>query len=210
MSTALFLDIENMGGVVVRKAVDTLIRKFSPTKKEIVYSTASKLPNAFKDIDGWSVYRCKPGKNAADVVIQSHIVDALENEDIEQIILITSDHGFAKVCRKVVAAGKKLLLVVRQLGRLSKGVLAHFASGVEIFEVGNMKAPTRQSSVFIRSRDGEIREVPFSNGMTVGAFITALKDVGAYRKRLTHWINEMFLKVEDGRVYIMTEAIFGA
>ncbi len=207
MSTVLFLDVENMGGHLVRQAVDSLIEKFSPTKKELVYSTAARLPAPFKDTTGWSVYRCKPGKNAADDVLKRHIQKALENVEVDRIILVTSDHGFSGVCKKIVAAGRKLLLVVRQFGRLSKSVLTHSSSLADIFEIGNMRQPKKWSSVFVKDSKDGLHEVFFQNGMTVGEFVNALKEAGAYRKRLTHWCRNMFLDVRDGRVFVMTERL---
>ena len=206
----LFLDVENMGDAKVKSTINKVIEEFAPTYKEIVYSTAASLPRSFKDTFGWHVFRCEPGPNAADKIIQAHIKKAIAN-GAERIILVTSDCGFADVCKKVIAAGKRLCLIVRKLGKLAKKVMSNIDTHnrLKVFDVNlrQLSATDNGASVFVKDLAGVIHEIPFENGMRVSAFVDILKNNGLYRKHLAKWSREFFLEVRSGHVFV-SKAVF--
>ena len=212
MSTYLFLDVENMGSKQVRKAVDAAVKKYSPDRKEMILSTTSNIPQAFKGLAGWIVRRCQPGKDAADHLIQSRMVNVAKESDVDRIILVTSDHGFVGACKKVLAAGKHLLLIVNKAKRLLRAMTCEIGANVSFINIaeGNRMHDACQQSVFVKDWDNQLVEIPFCNGMAIDDFCQVLRDMGLYRKHVCRWISEFFLVVKANRVFVDHDGILAS
>ena len=202
MKTVLFLDVENMGGKSIRTLVDGIIQEYNPSKKLMVYASKSSLSLHFrKNLNGWSVVKCKPGPDAADKIIQQHMAKAAKSKDVERVILITNDHGFAAACRNVIAAGKQLLLFVCNGLKLVRKIAANIAKQFSVLKVC---PPSRWEgdSVFLKLKDGTLREVPFENGMSLTKFCQRVIAMGIRRKHMVKWFQECMLTVKNHRVFV--------
>ena len=202
MKTILFLDVENMGGKNIRTFIDGIIKEYNPSKKLMVYARKSSLSLHFrKNLNGWNIVKCKPGPDAADKVIQQHMAKAAKSKDVERVILITNDHGFAAACRNVIAAGKQLLLFVCDGLKLVRKIAANITQQFSVLKI--CRPPQEEvSSVFLKMRDGTLREVPFENGMSLTKFCRQIIAMGLHRKHMVKWLNECMLTVKDHHVFV--------
>ena len=202
MKTILFLDVENMGGKKVRLLVDGIIREYAPSEKMMVYSKKTILSPYFReDLHDWKIVRCKPGRNAADKVIQQHMMEAAKANDIGRVILITSDHGFAAACRRILDSGKELLLFVKHGVKLVRKIATHVMQHFSVLKISD-SLPASDSSVFLKMQDGSLREVPFKEGMLLETFCKHLKSIGLHRKHMVRWMNTCMLTVRKNRVFV--------
>lgn len=209
MKTILFLDVENMGGKNIRRFVDGIIEQYAPCKTVMVYAKTANIAPCFrKNIARWSVCRCKPGPNAADHVIQSRMGQAAKDSDIGRVILMTSDHGFAAACQRIIKAGKELLLFVKQGLKLIRTIAANFKEHFSVLKI-NDSFTTDEPTVFLKLRNGTLREVPFENGMPLEKFCKRVKAMGIHRKHMVRWLNECMLTVKDNHVFV-NESCFWA
>ena len=202
MKTILFLDVENMGGKKARLLVDAIIREYAPSEKMMVYSKKTILSPYFREgFHDWRIVQCKPGRDAADKVIQHHMMEAAQSGDIGRVILITSDHGFASACRHVLNAGKELLLFVKHGIKLVRKIATHVMQHFSILKISD-SLPASGSSVFLKMQDGSLREVPFQEGMLLETFCKQVKALGLHRKHMIRWMRTCMLTVRKNRVFV--------
>lgn len=208
MRTVLYIDVENMGGRCVRHLVDGIIREYRPVDVVMVHAENARLPDDFarRRTRAWNVLKCKQGYNAADKIIQDDMRRVVNRKSVGRVVLVTSDHGFALACQQVVDAGKQLLLVVRQGTRLVKQVAARVHRPFSVLRVGRFCNTTDSPTVFVKTPDGELHEVPFTNGMPLRQFCCMLKLMGLYRRHVVRWLRTCMLVVRNGCVYVDEEA----
>lgn len=208
MRTVMYIDVENMGGRCVRHLVDAIINEYRPIDVIMVHAENARVSADFskRRTRAWTVHKCQQGQDAADKVIQDAMCLAARRPSVDRIVLVSSDHGFATACQQVVDAGKNLLLVVRQGTRLVKQVAARVHRPFSVLRVGRFCSTTSSSTVFLKTQDGELHEVPFTNGMLLEQFCRMLKAMGLHRRRIVHWLKTCMLVVRDGKVYVDEDA----
>ncbi len=210
---ALFLDVENMGNEMAKKAVDFVVESYSPQIKEMAIAEETPVPHRFRNLPDWKVRQCKQGRDAADRLLQSRMRACLRDDTIDGFILVTSDHGFADVCKEILAAGKKLVLIVNRAKRLLSKMWHSRGDNLRIISTdGSVSECVRpNSTVFVQNRAGELCEVPFYHGMKLSDFVAILRNAGLYHRHITAWLSKWMLEVREIsrvlRVYVKPEEV---
>ncbi len=214
---AIFVDIENMGTRKVHQAVLRVIDEYSPEVMEIVL--AADIPKVFQnDSIQWAIVRCAPGKDSADKTIIQRILDVLDQcKGIDRIILVTSDLGFKSICSFILESQINLTLITFSTSKLLKKVhdKTYDKYLTYIYVDQSYKSirsfipyiPTCDHTIFFRDRNGELKEIPFCNGIKTCEFSVILKKYGLHRKGWVKELPSMFLLEVNHRIYINEIAI---
>lgn len=214
----MFVDSENINPKIFMKAHQELAKKFD-IKSCNIYGDIKMMPKIYLDNAKLNLSNScfgVHGKNVADTFIAVDMIKCLYNDNnVDALIIVSEDSDFTPVVKAITDVNKKAVVVTEK----DRTIRIFKEFGVNLNHVVNFEVnmpkqekfvdPTAvelNCTIFIKRND-IITEVPFANGIVLSEFGKIIRNkVDLPKKfRLTALLESCYLKVEDDKVWLMSE-----
>ena len=236
MRVHVFVDVEN----VSNKVLTSSLKEVSQMNKLVVVSLFGKvIPSVDEILNELNIkyvnrIHCNYGKNSADTFMATAIIsEAYEHPLTDTFVILSKDRDFAPVIKHLTSIKKQVILMeaINMFDKILKdlNVDMNYFSFQPVEQICNRQMLYERiqpchlkpkffeedkvyTSIFFKSMNGKIFEVPFYNGMNMNTFCTYLpikRMKKGYGKKLTiaDILRKQGFKVIKNKIYFDIEKL---